>query len=91
MMNNLNQGAYSPTITGAFIKGWAPGKLTGCEQDLAINLPGCFHLLFLLSFITKTKNAQLKNSLTSCTTPGLLPDVSFNVTCTLYERKYINY
>ena len=44
-----------------FIKGWAPGKLTSCEQDLAINLPGCFHLLFLLSFIRKTKNAQLKN------------------------------
>ena len=41
------------------IKGQAPGKFTGCEQDLAINLPGCFHLLFL-SFITKTKNAQLK-------------------------------
>ena len=43
-----------------FIKGWALGKLTGCERDLAINLPGCFHLLFLLSFI-KTKNSQLKN------------------------------
>ena len=23
-----------------------PGKLTSCEQDLAINLPSCFHLLF---------------------------------------------
>ena len=45
-----------------FIKGWALGKLTGCEQDLAINLPSCFlGLLFLLSFIRKTKNAQLKN------------------------------
>ena len=44
-----------------FIKGWAPGKLTGCEQDLAINLPGCFCLLFLLSFIRKTENARLKN------------------------------
>ena len=44
MMNNLNQGAYSPTITKGFIKGWAPGKLTGCKQDLAINLPGRFHL-----------------------------------------------
>ena len=43
-----------------FIKGWAPAKLTGCEQDLAINLPGCFSLLFLLSFIRKTKNAWLK-------------------------------
>ena len=43
-----------------FIKGRKPGKLTGCEQDLAINLPGCFRLLFLLSFI-RTKNARLKN------------------------------
>ena len=39
----------------------APSKLTSCEQDLAINLPGCFRLLFLLSFIRKTKNARLKN------------------------------
>ena len=45
-----------------FIKGRAPGKLTGGERDVAINLPGCFHLLFLLSFIRKTKNARLKNS-----------------------------
>ena len=50
---------------GGFIKGRAPGKLTSCEQDLAINLPGCFCLLFLLSFIRKTKNARLKN----CTDP----------------------
>ena len=42
------------------MKGQAPGKLTGCERDLAINLPGCPHLLFLLSFTRKTKNAQLK-------------------------------
>ena len=35
--------------------------LTGCEQDLAINLPGCFRLLFLLSFIRKTEIARLKN------------------------------
>ena len=40
---------------------WATGKLTGCERELAINLPGCFRLLFLFSFISKTKNAQLKN------------------------------
>ena len=46
-------------ILRGLIKGWAPGKLTGC--DLTINLPGCFHLLFLLSFIRKTKNARLKN------------------------------
>ena len=39
----------------------APGKLTGCERDLAINLPSYFDLLFLLSFIRETKNAQLKN------------------------------
>ena len=44
-----------------FIKGRAPGKLTGCERDLAIDLSGCFGLLFLLSFIRKTKNARLKN------------------------------
>ena len=44
-----------------FIMWRAPGKLTGCERDLAINLPGCFCLLFLLSFIRKTKNARLKN------------------------------
>ena len=44
-----------------YIKGWALGKLTGYEQDLAINLPSCFSHLFLLSFIRKTKNAQLKN------------------------------
>ena len=43
-----------------FIKGRAPGKLTGCERDLGINLPRCFHLLFLLSFI-RTKNARLEN------------------------------
>ena len=41
--------------------GRAPGKLTGSERDLAINFPGCFHLLFLLSFIRKTKNTRLKN------------------------------
>ena len=45
---------------GFINKGRAPGKLTGCERDLAMNLPGCFHLLFLLSFIRKTKNARLK-------------------------------
>ena len=44
-----------------FIKGWAPGKLTSCELDLAINLPGFFHLLFLLSFLRKTKNAWQKS------------------------------
>ena len=44
-----------------FIKGRALGKLTGCERNLAINLPGCFCLLFLLSFLRKTKNAWLKN------------------------------
>ena len=44
-----------------FIKGRAPGRLTGCEQELAINLSGCFSLLFLLSFISKTKNTRLKN------------------------------
>ena len=37
-----------------------PGKLTSCERNLAINLPGCFRLLFLLSFLRKTKNAWLK-------------------------------
>ena len=41
-----------------FINSRAPGKLTGCEQDF--NLPSCFRLPFLLSFIRKTKNAQLK-------------------------------
>ena len=49
----------SPQLPKGFIK--APGKLTGWKQDLAINLPGCFRLLFLLSFIRKTKNTQLKN------------------------------
>ena len=44
-----------------FITGRALGKLTGCEGDLAINLPSCFHLLFLLPIIRKTKNARLKN------------------------------
>ena len=44
-----------------FVKGRAPGKLTGCEQDLAMTLPGCFLLLFLLPFMRKTKNAWLKN------------------------------
>ena len=51
---------FSYQIRG-FIKGQAPGKLTSCERGLAINLPGCFCLLFLLSFIRKTKNAWLKN------------------------------
>ena len=50
-----------PVTCRGFIKGRAPGKLTCYERDLAINLPGCFHLLFLLAFIRKTKNAQLKN------------------------------
>ena len=45
-------------MSGGSLK--APGKLTGCEQDLAINLRSCFRL-FLLSFIRKTKNARLKN------------------------------
>ena len=44
-----------------FIKDRAPSKLTSCERDLGINLPGCLRLLFLLSFIRKTKNARLKN------------------------------
>ena len=47
------------TTSRGLIKGRAPGKLTGCERDLAINLPGCFRLLLLLSFIRKTKNARL--------------------------------
>ena len=38
------------TLNRGFIKDRALGKLTGCEQDLAISLPGCFHLLFLLFF-----------------------------------------
>ena len=50
-------------IYRGFIKGRAPGKLTGCERDLAINLPGYFRLLFLLSFIRKTENARLKTPL----------------------------
>ena len=33
----------------------------GILTSLAINLPGCFRLLFLLSFIRKTENAWLKN------------------------------
>ena len=50
------------TPVQGFIKDLAPGKLTGCEQDFAIKyLSGCFHLLFLHSFIRKTKNARLKN------------------------------
>ena len=42
------------------IKGRPLGKLTDCELHLAINLPSCFRLPILLSFIRKTKNAQLK-------------------------------
>ena len=57
----LENGNVCYTVCRGFIKGGAPGKLTGCEQDLAINLPGCFRLLFLLSFLRKTKNARLKN------------------------------
>ena len=41
-------------LSRGFIKAQAPGKLTGCEEELAINLPSCFCLLFLLSFIRKT-------------------------------------
>ena len=52
---------YVPVLTRRFIKGRAPGKLTGCERELAINLLGCFRLLFLLSFVSKTKNTWLKN------------------------------
>ena len=51
---------FSYQIRG-FIKGQAPGKLASCERGLVINLPGSFFLLFLLSFIRKTKNARLKN------------------------------
>ena len=49
------------SLLRGFIKCGASGKLTGCEPDLAINLPGCFRLLFLFSFITKNNNARLKN------------------------------
>ena len=56
-----NHVASKVIILRGFIKSQAPGKLTGCERDLAINLPGCFCLLFLLPFIRKTKNARLKN------------------------------
>ena len=52
---------YALQICRVFIKGRALGKLAGCERDLAINLPSCFRLLFLLSFIKKTKNARMKN------------------------------
>ena len=54
---------WNRTVFRGFIKGRALGKLTGCERNLAINLPSCFRLLFLLSFIhvRKTKNAWLKN------------------------------
>ena len=61
MSSKRRHCAASNDIFMGFIKGRAPGKLTGCEGDLAINLPGCFRLLFLLSFIRKTKYAQLKN------------------------------
>ena len=37
------------------------GLIKGQVRDLAINLPGCFRLFFLLSFITKPKNARMKN------------------------------
>ena len=65
----VSKWAYYPDCHGdlhtfcrGFIKSWAPTKLTGCERDLAINLPACFRLLFLqFSFIRKTKNAWLKN------------------------------
>ena len=64
--NTLTQSeaieTYTPyDVTRGFIKGRALGKLTGYERDLATNLPGCFHLLFLLSFMRKIKNARLKN------------------------------
>ena len=52
---------FCSLVARGLIKGRAPGKLTGCEWKLAINLPGCVWLLFLLSFIRKTKNAWLKN------------------------------
>ncbi len=52
---------FCPFITSrGLIKSRAPGKLTGCEQGSAINLPGCFCVVFLLSVI-KAKNAWLKN------------------------------
>ena len=58
---NLYTGSTNTLVNRGFIKGCAPGKLTSCERDLAINLPGCFHLLFLLSFKRKTKNVWLNN------------------------------
>ena len=48
-------------IAGGSLRAGHRGKLTSCERDLAINLPSCFRLLFLLSSIRKTKNARLKN------------------------------
>ena len=51
----------SVTNAKGFIHGRALGILTACERDLAINLPSCFCVLLLLSFIRKTKNARLKN------------------------------
>ena len=41
-----------------FIKGWAPGKLTSCERNLAINLPGCFRLLFFRA-VTKGRGSGI--------------------------------
>ena len=64
-----------------FIKVQAPGKLTGCERDLATNLPGCFHLLFLRSFIRRTKSAQLKN-FTDLLHKNLMKPLLYSV-CTL--------
>ena len=43
---------WGNAISRGFIKSQGPGKLTGCERDLAIDL---------LSFIRKTKIAPLKN------------------------------
>ena len=39
-----------------FIKGQARGKLTGCERDLALNLPGVF--IFSSYFLSK-KNLKM--------------------------------
>ena len=56
-MNTMIIFLHMHAMVKGFIEGRAAGKLTGCERDL----PGLFRLLFLLSFIRKTKNAKLKN------------------------------
>ena len=89
LMLSLDSNCTSSlNLTQGFIKGQALGKLTGCERDLAIDLPGRFHLRFLHSFIRKNKTARLKTP-TDLLHKNLMKSL-LTCTCTSYTVIYIS-